>query len=84
MSGWAAWLALMERIAPISGMQQNGISNTNATFRYKFVFLERTVKNATMCKMKSIFGFFRNGAKVFRLAAHGEYQENAEEMRQFS
>ena len=31
--------------------------------------------------MKSIFGFFRNGAKVFRLAAHGEYQENAEEMR---
>ena len=34
-----------------------------------------------MCKMKSIFGFFRNGAKVFRLAAHGEYQENAEEMR---
>lgn len=37
-----------------------------------------------MCKMKSIFGFFRNGAKVFRLAAHGEYQENAEEMRQFS
>lgn len=35
-----------------------------------------------MCRIRTFFAFFRNGIKVFRLAAHGQYQEEEEALRE--